>query len=92
MRHVAAFAVCLSCLVIAGPASAQRPSAEERARGIERCKANRGVDCDTPEGQREWIEQERPITDEQRRAAAARRAREQAQQKCGPGASRKGGC
>ena len=49
---------------------------EQRARGIARCRDNRGVDCDTPGGQKEWIDQERPITDEERaRAAAARRAR-----------------
>ena len=49
----------------------------QRERGIARCRENRGVDCDKPEGQKEWIQQERPITDEERqRAAAARRARE----------------
>ena len=48
----------------------------QRERGIARCRENRGVDCDTPEGQKEWIQQERPITDEERaRAAGARRAR-----------------
>lgn len=49
---------------------------EQRERGIARCSENRGVDCDKPEGQKEWINQERPITDEQRINAAARRARE----------------
>ena len=49
---------------------------EQRKRAIARCRENRGVDCDTPEGQMEWIQQERPITDEERAsAAAARRAR-----------------
>jgi hypothetical protein len=48
---------------------------EQRERGIARCRANRGVDCDTPEGQKEWVSQERPITDAERTsAAAARRA------------------
>jgi hypothetical protein len=52
---------------------------ERRARGIARCRENRGVDCDTPEGQKEWINQERPITDQERaQAAGARRAREAA--------------
>ena len=50
---------------------------EQRERGIARCRENRGVDCDTPEGQKEWVRQERPMTDEERRAAvAARRERE----------------
>jgi hypothetical protein len=49
---------------------------EQRERAIVRCRENRGVDCNTPEGQKEWIQQERPITDEERaRAAGARRAR-----------------
>jgi len=49
----------------------------QRERGIARCRENRGVDCDKPEGQKEWVQQERPITDEERQqAAAARRARE----------------
>jgi hypothetical protein len=33
--------------------------AEVRARATERCKANRGVDCETAEGLREWEMQER---------------------------------
>lgn len=50
---------------------------EQRARGIARCRENRGVDCDSPQGQKEWVLQERPITDAERtEAAAARRARE----------------
>jgi hypothetical protein len=53
----------------------KEPAQVQRERGIARCRENRGVDCDTPEGQKEWIQQERPITDEERqRAAAARRA------------------
>ena len=53
----------------------------QRERGIARCKENRGVDCDTPAGQKEWIQQERPITDAERTAAAAaRRAAQQRQQ------------
>jgi hypothetical protein len=49
---------------------------QQRARAIARCRQNRGADCDTPEGLKEWIQQERPITDEERaRAAGARRAR-----------------
>ncbi len=60
------------------PATTQRHSGEAalRARAYERCKANRGVDCDTPRGLAPWVREERPITPEQQRAAAAaRRAR-----------------
>ena len=28
-------------------------------RAVDRCKAQRGVDCDTPEGLKEWVLQER---------------------------------
>ena len=83
-------AVLLACLGFGQAALAQdsgsppnrhddnRVSAQDqRARGIARCRENRGVDCDTPAGQTEWIRQEHPITDEERQAAvAARRARE----------------
>jgi hypothetical protein len=49
-----------------------------RDRAIKRCKENRGVDCESREGLREWLREERPITDAERRAAAAgRRHREQ---------------
>jgi hypothetical protein len=50
--------------------------AASRARAQERCKANRGVDCESAQGLAPWIREERPITSEQQqRAAAARRAR-----------------
>lgn len=32
---------------------------EQRARALERCQVNRGVDCDTDEGLREWLLQDR---------------------------------
>lgn len=32
---------------------------EQRARARERCQVNRGVDCDTEEGLREWLLQDR---------------------------------
>jgi hypothetical protein len=54
----------------------QSGDAALRARAYERCKANRGVDCDTARGLAPWVREERPITPaEQRAAAAARRAR-----------------
>jgi hypothetical protein len=55
----------------------QQPGGDAaRARAYERCKANRGVDCDTARGLAPWLREDRPITPEQQRAAAAaRRAR-----------------
>ena len=47
----------------------------ERAK--QRCIEQHGVDCDSPEGLREWLILERPMTlEQQRSAAAARRLRE----------------
>ncbi len=47
-----------------------------RARAQERCRANRGVDCESAQGLAPWIREDRPITPQQQRdAAAARRAR-----------------
>lgn len=58
-----------------GPSAAER----ERAAAVEKCKANRGVDCDNPAAINQWVQQDRPMTAEQRRAAvAARNAREAA--------------
>jgi hypothetical protein len=49
-----------------------------RDRAIKRCKENRGVDCESREGLREWLREERPISDAERTSAAAgRRHREQ---------------
>jgi hypothetical protein len=76
MRLITALVVYLGACTAAAPALAQQrpPTQDElRARAIERCKSNRGVDCESAEGLREWIQQEQPITDEQRRAAAAAR-------------------
>jgi len=60
-------------------ATTPQPSGDTaRARAYERCKANRGVDCDTAQGLAPWLREDRPITPEQQRAAAAaRRARGQ---------------
>ena len=36
------------------------PSNDQKGnQALERCKLNRGVDCDTPEGLKEWLLQER---------------------------------
>ena len=39
--------------------SSQKERADQRARAVARCKADRGVDCDTPQGLHEWELQER---------------------------------
>jgi hypothetical protein len=58
-----------------GPSAAER----ERAAAVDKCKANRGVDCDKPGAINQWVQQDRPMTAEQQRAAvAARNAREAA--------------
>ena len=80
----------LAALMLAcGSGWAQQPSAAElRARAVERCKANRGVDCESPQGLEEWLRQEQPMTEQQRRSAAAARLRRE-QCKANP---KKGGC
>ncbi|MGH9579249.1 MAG: DUF4124 domain-containing protein, partial [Terriglobales bacterium] len=56
--------------------SATQSGDAARARAQERCKANRGVDCESAQGLARWIREDRPITPQQQRdAAAARRAR-----------------
>jgi hypothetical protein len=42
-----------------GSAIGASDSAAMRARAIENCKSSRGVDCNSAEGLREWIELER---------------------------------
>jgi hypothetical protein len=52
-----------AALVLAGALgqamAADSDNAALRARAIEKCKANRGVDCATESGLREWVEAER---------------------------------
>ena len=57
-----------------GPSAAER----ERAAAVEKCKANRGVDCDKPTAINQWVQHDRPLTREQQQAAVnARNARQQ---------------
>jgi hypothetical protein len=53
----------LAVLMVAVPLTATSAETESdraiRARAIEKCKANRGVDCATEPGLREWVEAER---------------------------------
>jgi hypothetical protein len=57
-----------SAALVSAPVAAQmqRPPSDQAAakqqrvdRARERCKLNHGVDCDTPEGLKEWVLQER---------------------------------
>ena len=74
---------CVLLIGFAGPLAAQttaKPAVKDspRDRAIKRCNENRGVDCDSREGLREWLREERALTDEERTSAAAsRRHREQ---------------
>jgi len=73
-------AVILSCPVLASAQTTAKPTAKEslRDRAIKRCKENRGTDCESDRGLREWLREEQPITDAERQAAAAgRRHREE---------------
>lgn len=58
-----AFAVLVSAPVVAqtqNPPSERAATQEQRAaRAQARCRLNHGVDCDTPEGLKEWLLQER---------------------------------
>jgi hypothetical protein len=77
-RSIAMFVSAL-LLGLAAPAGAQsepkRSAAEQelRERAIERCKENRGSDCTSEAGLREWVRQERTLTPEQQQHAAALR-------------------
>ena len=65
MKRSPLLSVCIvsSALLAAAPFAAgaqpaSGPTQKERdarkSRAIENCKANRGVDCDTPQGLKEW--------------------------------------
>jgi len=78
-------ALMLCILATAFPAAqAQSVSAQMRARAIANCNANRGTDCKTEDGLKEWIDAERPRPQGQRSAIqmqkleAERRAQQQA--------------
>jgi hypothetical protein len=78
-------AACLASVLLlcaALPAAAQKTTSDARQatrdRAVVRCIENRGTDCETREGLREWRRQEQPLTDAEREAAAAaRKHREQ---------------
>ena len=69
MRSVKAPLALAIALLVSAPVAAKaqnspsdRAAAKQQQRvdhARERCKANRGVDCDTPEGLKEWLLLER---------------------------------
>lgn len=44
-----------------------------RERALKRCEENRGIDCESKKGLREYLREDRPITVEQQQAAGAAR-------------------
>jgi Ni/Co efflux regulator RcnB len=57
---VAAAPLCASAQTSGNATSAtQKERDAQRARALARCKADRGVDCDTSQGLNEWVLQER---------------------------------
>ena len=64
-------AACLAALLVAASAAPALAETEAertamRLRAMEKCKANRGIDCDTEAGLREWMEAERARPPNQR--------------------------
>jgi hypothetical protein len=67
MKAPTVLAISLAVLVSAPVAAQTQNSPSDRAaakqqqvdRARERCRQNHGVDCDTPEGLKEWVLQER---------------------------------
>jgi hypothetical protein len=82
--RLAAYLAAALLLGLATPAAAQTTKREakktEPAREVaaKRCRENRGSDCESESGLSEWLREDRPITlEEQKAAAAARRHREE---------------
>jgi hypothetical protein len=83
MKSATCLLTALLLLDLALPAAAQTkkkadtfPTSAE-ARAQKRCQENRGTDCSSREGLREWVLQEKPVTKEQQQAAAAARRHRQ---------------
>jgi hypothetical protein len=84
MKRLAAFLASIFLLCLALPAAAQTAKRDQgtsnaaREAAMKRCKENRGSDCESAEGLKEWLREDRPITPEEQKAAAgARRQREE---------------
>jgi len=84
MRRLSSVLVMMTLVSALPVANAQTVSAQMRARAIASCNANRGTDCKTEDGLKEWIDAERPRPQGQRSAIqmqkleAERRAQQQA--------------
>ncbi len=68
MRTQAACLVALFVAAAAAPAFAETEAERSamRTRAMEKCKANRGIDCNTEAGLREWMDAERARPPNQR--------------------------
>ena len=75
--HMDRSIVCFVSILFASTAAigqtAKPGLSPEQQRAKQKCEANHGVDCNSSEGLKEWVEQDRPMTAEQQRAAAAAR-------------------
>lgn len=60
MRPTLAMLTALTLMAALPAAHAQSKSSSVRERAIANCKVNHGVDCETAEGLREWIDAEKP--------------------------------
>src|SRR4051794_29941980 len=87
MHRITACLIPLLLAAVAASAADDKPqlksgrSADGNARyeaARKRCQENRGTDCQTRQGLAEWIRQERPITEEERRPAAGARRHNEA--------------
>jgi hypothetical protein len=90
MRALSSALVLLFLAAAIPAASAQTVTAQMRERAIAKCKANRGTDCTTEAGLKEWIDAERNRPPGQRSAImeqkleAARQAQQQGNTKAAP--------
>ena len=61
----------------AAPRTGSKPRLSARERAAQRCKRSRGVDCETDAGLLPWMNEDKPLSEEDRQAAiGARRLRE----------------
>ena len=68
MRTQAAYLAALLLTAATAPATAETEAERSamRTRAMEKCKVNRGIDCNTEAGLREWMEAERARPPNQR--------------------------
>lgn len=59
MRGIAALLLGAACALAWGGTTGGQALAERRKDAVERCEAQRGVDCRTEKGLRTWLLQER---------------------------------